>query len=181
MSHFAVLVLTAEAVDPREAVARLLAPYEEALGQDPKWDWWTIGGRWTGMLDGYDPTKDPTNIETCDQCRGTGRRTDAVGADIRKLNPGFTCNGCEGNGRRVKWPTDWAPHAGDVARVDALPQPLRVPFAVVTPDGAWHERGRMGWWAAVADEKDRDTWADEVRALLDANPSATAVIVDCHI
>lgn len=21
-----------------------------------------------------------------------------------------------------------------------------VPFAIVTPDGEWHERGNMGWW-----------------------------------
>lgn len=27
------------------------------------WDWYQIGGRWTGLLDGYDPQKDPKNLE----------------------------------------------------------------------------------------------------------------------
>jgi hypothetical protein len=42
-----------------------------------KWDWWQIGGRWTGALtQDYDPTKDIENQEWCDLCGGTGNRPD---------------------------------------------------------------------------------------------------------
>ena len=41
-----------------------------------------------------------------------------------------------------------------------------VPFAVVK-DGKWHERGEMGWWAMVANEKEPTEWNEIVRKLLD--------------
>jgi hypothetical protein len=44
-----------------------------------KWDWWSIGGRWTGALvEDYDPAKDIENQEWCNTCGGTGSREDFV-------------------------------------------------------------------------------------------------------
>ena len=40
----------------------------------------------------------------------------------------------------------------------------RIPFCLVTTEGEWHERGDMGWWAVVSDEKDEDTWGGEVNS-----------------
>lgn len=57
----------------------------------------------------------------------------------------------------------------------------RLPFAIVTPSGDWHERGAMGWWGIVADEKPGDTWRDEARAVLRKFHNCLAVGVDCHI
>jgi len=68
--------------------------------------------------------------------------------------------------------------------VASLPTPLPedlVPFAIVTPDGAWHDRGRMGWWGMVSDATDRDQWGAQVREQLAAHPTALAVVLDCHI
>ena len=54
-------------------------------------------------------------------------------------------------------------------------------FAVVK-DGVWYERGSMGWWGCVSDEKDRDKWYEEYAALLDGLPPSTPItLVDCHI
>lgn len=54
-------------------------------------------------------------------------------------------------------------------------------FAVVR-DGQWFERGSMGWWGAVSDEKDRDAWAREMNAMLDGlSPDAWLTVIDCHI
>jgi hypothetical protein len=39
-----------------------------------------------------------------------------------------------------------------------------IPFCLVDTDGYWHERGEMGWWACVSNEKDGDTWAEEVKS-----------------
>ena len=58
------------------------------------------------------------------------------------------------------------------------------PFAFITPDGEWHERGKMGWWAIVTDEKEEDSWEKEYRDTLkklleDGNIYVT--VADCHI
>lgn len=59
--------------------------------------------------------------------------------------------------------------------------PLFCTFAVCM-DGQWYERGEMGWWACVSNEKDRDVWEVEFKKLLEAVPAdKTITIVDCHI
>lgn len=56
-----------------------------------------------------------------------------------------------------------------------------VPFAVVK-DGEWHERGEMGWWAMVANEKEPTEWNEIVRKLLDETDDDEMItFVDCHI
>lgn len=37
-----------------------------------QWIDWTVGGRWSGWLDGYDPASNPINFTPCDTCQGTG-------------------------------------------------------------------------------------------------------------
>lgn len=87
-----------------------------------KWDWWQVGGRWTGMLiPNYRPEEDPRNIKTCELCNGTGKRTDSIALE---QNPGMTevtCNGCGGKGQRAEWPTNWVKVAGDQMRLDEIP------------------------------------------------------------
>lgn len=54
-------------------------------------------------------------------------------------------------------------------------------FAVIL-DGKWYERGEMGWWACVSNEKDQDEWDSEFEKLLNNVPDDTLLtIVDCHI
>jgi hypothetical protein len=54
-------------------------------------------------------------------------------------------------------------------------------FAVVK-DGQWYERGEMGWWGVVHDEKNRDEWNLQFTALIDSLPEDTVLtVVDCHI
>jgi hypothetical protein len=64
----------------------------------------------------------------------------------------------------------------DRARRDAL-----ATFAVVK-DSKWYERGSMGWWGCVSDEKDRDEWLKQFSDLIDSLPDNTLLtVVDCHI
>lgn len=57
-----------------------------------------------------------------------------------------------------------------------------IPFAFVTPIGKWHERGKMGWWACVSNEKATDNWKSEFKEFLDNLDEDTIVtVVDCHI
>lgn len=48
MSHYSVLVIHNE----DQSIAELLAPYDEnnESSYDDKWDWWVIGGRWSGEI-----------------------------------------------------------------------------------------------------------------------------------
>jgi hypothetical protein len=93
------------------------------------WDYYQIGGWYTGIHDNYDPIKDPENFETCFLCHGTGFRIDDAGRLARKEDPTYTCNGCgeydienhkwtlskdRKPGISVKYPTNWVKHDGDV-------------------------------------------------------------------
>lgn len=63
-----------------------------------------------------------------------------------------------------------------LAAVGAVPT-----FAVIL-DGQWYERGEMGWWACVKDEKDADVWAAEFAKMLDTLPDdALLSVYDCHV
>jgi hypothetical protein len=54
-------------------------------------------------------------------------------------------------------------------------------FAVLK-DGEWYERGDMGWFGFVSNEKDTDTWDEEFSKLVSELPSETLLSVyDVHI
>jgi hypothetical protein len=192
MSHFPVLVLTERELEPQEAedaVGPLLELYSEEgewFAEGTRWDWWAVGGRWSGVLGGVEPTDDLDNYEVCWLCDGTGVRP---GGRERFGDAWFKgcngCNGCSGNGCSLKHPAEWK-QAGNVARLADVPTEF-VPTAVVTPDGKWHEEGRMGWFGMMRDDeqgngpKPEAVWAAAVRALLEQHPEATAILVDCHV
>jgi len=49
-------------------------------------------------------------------------------------------------------------------------------------DGEWFERGKMGWWATVSDEKDPDAWDEMFTKMLDEVPEDSWLsVIDCHI
>lgn len=81
------------------------------------WDWYQIGGRWTGTHDGYNPNEDPENIEVCDICGGTGDRATWRG-ESKSVQHSSGCNGCMGKGKRPKWPTDYKKHQGDIIPIE---------------------------------------------------------------
>jgi hypothetical protein len=56
------------------------------------------------------------------------------------------------------------------------------PFAILTSDGEWHEKGGMGWFGMVANEQESDVWTPKVRELITAAPDdALFSIYDLHI
>ncbi len=54
-------------------------------------------------------------------------------------------------------------------------------FAVVTPDGTWHERGELGGFCVVFDEKPADEWDAQWKALVLAHNDSPAILVDYHV
>ena len=54
-------------------------------------------------------------------------------------------------------------------------------FAVLK-DGEWFERGKMGWWGSVSNEKSSEDWGREFSKLVRGLPKETLLtVVDCHI
>lgn len=54
-------------------------------------------------------------------------------------------------------------------------------FAILK-DGEWFERGAMGWWGMVVDEKDCETWRRQFWEMFESLPDDTLIsIYDCHI
>lgn len=41
-----------------------------------------------------------------------------------------------------------------------------IPFCYVDMDGHWAEKGEMGWWAIVSNEKEPETWEKEVKGFV---------------
>ena len=261
-------------VDKDDAVVRCI----DRTNPDAKWDWWRIGGRYSGKLSTYEPQKDPANFQTCFLCGGTGMRNDKLGIEARTADPSYTCNVCSGTGKDLKPASEWRYVEGsNQAPLDALnwnelkqtqvanrlkcwselkahyqkyskasrtfdearrlwvglvgqakllqesgdERPLYkiidddpdakdlrhaggdfmygIPDDVLDPeawaqdaiplsgfalvkDGKWYERGEMGWWGIVSDEKDKSAWDAELEALLkNAEPGTWITVVNCHI
>lgn len=124
MSHFSVLVITPPDQDLEATISKLMEPFNEngeGFREGSKWDWWQIGGRWSGLINGK-----------------------------------------------------------NTAPIGELPENIET-FAVLTPDGKWHERGQGGWWGHIADDKG-DAWKKEfTEAVAKYAPDHLATVVDFHV
>lgn len=156
MSHACVLV--AVDVDPsdrvavEEAVQLQMAPYDENdhwFRDGSRWDWYVIGGRFTGQLSDYDPSEDPRNMETCSTCGGTGIRPGGLAEFGQAWFDGCKgCNGCHGEGRRLAW--NFVPFAGDIVRVKYVSREHLKACSAFLHEHHWHEAERLGWFGTSA-------------------------------
>lgn len=88
-----------------------------------KWDWYEIGGRWSGRIPGDEVKMSEVNID--------------------KIYP---------------------------------------PYAFVTTDGEWVERGEMGWFGISSNEMNEDEWDAKFREYLKTlDKDIILTLVDCHI
>ena len=124
---------------------------------DAKWDWYQMGGRYAGRLklkdiSMYAPLFYPKIPEFY-----LKEELDY----LKKLKAEGRCDQA-----RIK----------DISNVEEISV-----FAVVK-DGKWYERGKMGWFGVVTDEKDKDEWREQVKQLLVSLPPDTLLTMyDCHI
>ena len=179
--HFSCYVMHRSDRNPQETVSNLIEPYRET-DNSGHWDWFQIGGRWTGALDGYDPEKDPSNHKPCDLCNGTGKRQNPpnIGAG------NYPCNGCESTGTMFVWPTSFKPHEGDTQPISIVYAGMKfktqkgsviyLPCAFVDLQGEWHESPRK------ETVRNKRNWKDKVLAAFEkvTERPVFVTVVDCH-
>lgn len=135
-----------------------------------KWDWWVVGGRWARIL----TTKD--GVE-CNSARVGELDFEAMRVKRRANHAQWWAEELDERTRafmlRLK---EGETREQYIARADHFHT-----FAVLKGD-EWFERGKMGWWATVSNEKAEGEWETEFSKLLASlSPDETITIVDCHI
>jgi hypothetical protein len=211
MSHATVLVLLSPGTptdDLDAAIRPLLAPYSENM-EVPEYDepCWCVGSDAQNEA----RLAADASCGTLDDLRASfkNRHDDtAWGAHVKPYqdacaaalaaHPGKdaadpACSDCAGSGTRKstynpksKW--DWYTVGGrwsgripnDACAVADLPAGW-APFALVTPDGEWHESGKLGWFGMSSGNVEPSAWDATVREMLAQHADAFAVLVDYHI
>ena len=160
-----------------DAEGNLLSTYNPKS----KWDWWTEGGRWAGMLKVGGKKVDSARVADIDftpdplEYEAALRYWDVV-VEHQEKRPGEEYVSLYGEQYYLDYYGDRETYARYMTQFST--------YAVVTPDGEWHEKGRMGWFGASSETPDeaRD-WEEHYRErFLDtAEADWVLTIVDCHI
>lgn len=186
-----------------------------------KWDWWTVGGRYSNRL-----IKKNTHVK-CDSLKKSDIDFDTMLAERKNeriilwneskskynANPADSISFEEARAEMKAHTEQAVANRGNKAlyqAIDDIPgaRELRnkasfemyglpdeflsleefvsdaVPLSslAIVKDGRWIERGEMGWWGVVHDEKDKDDWRQQFSAALSSVPDDHYItIIDCHI
>jgi len=185
---------------------KIRGKYGYYSNENAKWDWYQLGGRWTGFFRLKPGAKgvvgNPSlvsskraEIGTTDQALKKHIDFDAMYEenlekaiksyeefdDLYKKNPEEAANKAYfefglyniSGSRDVFIPETKEQYLNRHASITT--------FAVLK-DGKWYEKGEMGWWACVSNEKDPKDWNLEFKKLLDEIPDDTMLsLYDCHI
>ena len=128
--------------------------------KNSKWDWYSLGGRWSKCI----KTKSGEFVDECfiDEIDWSPFKPEDYEEETKKDWSGNEY-------RKLKDSVKYHYTENDV------------PFCLII-DGVWYERGKMGWWACVSDEKEKDDWNEEFMKLIKALPEKSIVAnYDFHI
>lgn len=143
-----------------------------------RWDWYMEGGRWGGFLN---HSRDSAKVRDIDFSLDQEAYEDALRfwdtvVDHKPVPDGEEMHSLYTEEYYRDYYGDRETYARHQAQFST--------FAVVTPDGEWHEKGRMGWFGCSSEtgEEARD-WEDHYkeRFLDTADPNWELHIIDCHI
>ena len=157
-----------------------------------KWDWWRIGGRWTGFYvlkagargvrgdPGTGAKRAPSG--TADQCRKGDIDVEAM---ISRQRHQLTTAWHKSLTADPRHRNFMYGVADDDTLESYIERGMRISplqTLAILNNGEWVERGTMGWFGCVSNEKSHELWGEEFRRLFDALPDdALLTIVDCHI
>jgi hypothetical protein len=169
---------TGETIDDyRSRYAKLTDEEQEAT------DWKVFIKPFTDVLDRFEAElrENAKPDPECDECHGTGTYASTY-------NPLSKWDWYSRGGR---WHGDFEERgiptiSANVAFAKDLHAANYVPFAILSPRESedqehdnWSEKGKMGWWAMVADEK--SDWPEIAANILSKYGNHYAVLMDLHI
>lgn len=140
-----------------------------------KWDWYIIGGRWSDEETEYGETVGTTewkypkeHLEKAEKFWidwVEGKNREKYGNDCFMYRPEYYIEKYKNLDNYIKAKT------------------YKVGYAIVTPDGEWHEPGQMGWFSSLGDMEDElDFEINAYDKYIKNLPADTPVyVVDCHI
>lgn len=175
MRFWAIALLPPETADVQMAVARLIAPYDQALPAPPYKKYLSeqaVKGHASRL--GVPPRDLQSLAARLNAHFGaTLRLTTHLQADALGI---YVLADTNPNGKYKRWSLNSL--ADDVWPVSALPRDL-TPHAVITPDGRWHELF-PNIWGRVPTPQDRVRITQEAYTLIDQCPDHLAVRLECH-
>lgn len=167
--------------------------YWTTSNDDAKWDWYQVGGRWAGFFQvkaGAEAERGEDGVFSAGKTRN--------GADVVKVKDidWSAMDATEKKQRGKYYDEEMAKPDPDrrfvweddrdavlkMTRDEYVNQPVTHCTFAVLHDGRWYERGSMGWFGMVSDEKASDQWESEWRKLVEGlDPETEVTVVDCHI
>ena len=149
-----------------------------------KWDWYTVGGRWDGII----KTKDGDMVNEClaseidlncdkDKYNHAIRFWEVV-VEEKPLEAGESKEDFDSFYNKdyyLSKYTDKYAYAKNAASFRT--------YAFLTPDGVWHEPGEMGWFGMSTDDAEsNDRYEEEFEKMLEELEDTDMLhVVDCHI
>lgn len=150
---------------------------------DAKWDWWVIGGRFSDILTlKKGGLTDSAQVKDLDfsldkEAYQRALRFWDIIVDHKPLEEG------EEKPFNFYKESYYREYYGD-RETYARYRAQFSTYAVVTPDGKWHGKGEMGWFACSSETADEaKDWEEHYkeRFIDAADPEWYLTIVDCHI
>jgi len=142
---------------------------------DARWDWWAEGGRYDNLLALTGEYVDEGVVSRMDWSPDEESRAEALEWWDKNIASD------EPEDQLFFRPEYYLERYGD-RETYAATSASRAPYAFVSSDGAWHERGRVGWFAIDDATKDSITAFEEVFArYVKEHPDEIVTVVDCHI
>ncbi len=139
-----------------------------------KWDWYAVGGRWSGELrDKQGREQDSLQMNQIDFI--------SMQDEQKEKYTGYWLEAQE----KIKAGDE---HAGFMYNIkkgqtkeEYVGDGKFSTFAVIY-HGKWFEKGERGWWACVSDEKEPEEWERVFNGILENTGADDYItIVDCHI
>lgn len=129
--------------------------YITTYNPDSKWDWYRIGGRWNGEIVNNVPASEDNGFNFSVACETFELNSIEIRTLINTKYPNYI--------------------------YDENPDGMFTAFSVITPDGEWIEKGKMGSFAIVTDAKEKSEWIKGLKSIYNKYEDDYAVLLDCHI
>lgn len=162
-----------------------------------KWDWYSIGGRWSGFFtlkNGasgalgepgiYGREEEDEKPNKADQAKKGAIDWESM-QNEQLVRARKTWEEVQSEGDKI--PSAIKHFIYGITDDDTLDSYLErrdkfpTTYAVLK-DSTWYEKGEMGWWGVAANEKSDAEWDVEFKKLIEDLPDDTLLtIVDCHI